>query len=266
MGDEPPGPQECTRTPSTSAPRAPANSCEVASGTGPSPASARASAISWAVRNAVPLGASIFCGWCSSMISTDSKCRAARAANSIISTAPIAKLGAMTTPTPGLSASQPGPFPAVGGEAGRADDHVETVVDAPPQVVHHDVGGGEVDHHLGPRGGVRQLVAVVDRRDQLQILTASTAWHASVPIRPRAPSTPTLIVFAHAGQTIPNVGFYVWNKKFVKKKYTPFDQLSSKASRAAASAKCLVVELADHRERHRAGQQLPRHLTRPLGR
>lgn len=37
------------------------------------PASARAAAISWAVRVAVPLGASALFGWCSSMTSTDSK-------------------------------------------------------------------------------------------------------------------------------------------------------------------------------------------------
>ena len=35
----------CTRTPSTSAPRAPSSACVVASGTGPSPAAARAAAI-----------------------------------------------------------------------------------------------------------------------------------------------------------------------------------------------------------------------------
>ena len=44
----------------------------VASGTGPSPASRRAAATSYAVRRAVPEGASALSGWCSSTISTDS--------------------------------------------------------------------------------------------------------------------------------------------------------------------------------------------------
>ena len=54
-----------------SAPRA-ESSLVVASGTSPRPASARAAATSRAVRAAVPDGASTFCGWCSSTISTDS--------------------------------------------------------------------------------------------------------------------------------------------------------------------------------------------------
>ena len=40
------------------------------------------------------------------MISTDSKYRAARAANCIISTAPMPKFGAISTPTSGLCDSQ----------------------------------------------------------------------------------------------------------------------------------------------------------------
>src|SRR6266545_868358 len=47
---------ECTRIPSTSAPRAPSTSSLVASGDSPSPASLRAFAIRAAVCNAVPLG------------------------------------------------------------------------------------------------------------------------------------------------------------------------------------------------------------------
>jgi len=55
---------------------------------------------------AVPLGASTLPAWCSSMISTESKNRAARSANCVISTAPTAKFGAITTPTSGFTASQ----------------------------------------------------------------------------------------------------------------------------------------------------------------
>jgi hypothetical protein len=48
-------------------------SAPVASGIAGRPASARAAAISSAVRAAVPLGASTLFGWCSSMISAESK-------------------------------------------------------------------------------------------------------------------------------------------------------------------------------------------------
>ena len=48
--------------------------------------------MSSAVRYAVPDGASALFGWCSSMISTESKNRAACSANRIVSTAPIAHL------------------------------------------------------------------------------------------------------------------------------------------------------------------------------
>ena len=82
----------------TVAPRAPSSEVVVASGAGASPASLRACDISSAVRAAVPEGASTLLGWCSSIISADSKYLAALAANSIIKTAPIAKLGAMSTP------------------------------------------------------------------------------------------------------------------------------------------------------------------------
>ena len=58
------------------------------------------SAISRAVRAAVPLGASSLRSWCSSMISALAMWRAASAAKRIISTAPIAKLGATSTLAP----------------------------------------------------------------------------------------------------------------------------------------------------------------------
>ena len=129
-------------------------------------------AISRAVCVAVPLGASSLRGWCCSMISTDSKCRAARAANCIISTAPMPKFGAITTPTPGLRC-QPAahPLEPLLGEAGGADHRVDALVDAPVQVVHDDVRGGEVDDHLGAGvGGVEQPVALVDHRHQVEVV------------------------------------------------------------------------------------------------
>ena len=62
---------ECTGIPSIDAPRAPGTSWVVASGAAGRPA--RACAMSRAVCVAVPEGASTLSGWCSSMISADSK-------------------------------------------------------------------------------------------------------------------------------------------------------------------------------------------------
>ena len=109
----------------------------------------RASAIRRAVRAAVPDGASALNGWCSSMTSTDSKKRAACLANCIDSTAPIAKFGAMSTATSGLCCEPRLHLrDALVGEPGGADHRVDAVVDEELQVVHHDVGMGEVDDDL----------------------------------------------------------------------------------------------------------------------
>ena len=58
-----------------------------------------------AVRRAVPDGASILFAWWSSIISADSKKRAAWAAKRIISTAPTEKFGAISTRAPGAASS-----------------------------------------------------------------------------------------------------------------------------------------------------------------
>ena len=76
-----------------SPPRAPASTSVVV---GSGAHSVDAAAMRSAVRMAVPDGASIFSSWCSSMISAVSKHGAASSAKRIISTAPMAKLGAMT--------------------------------------------------------------------------------------------------------------------------------------------------------------------------
>lgn len=54
---------------------------------------------------AVPLGASTLFGWCSSTTSTDSKYGAAICANFMVSTAPMEKFGAMSTPVSGEASS-----------------------------------------------------------------------------------------------------------------------------------------------------------------
>ena len=56
-------------------------------------------------------------------------------------------------------------------EARRPDDAVDVLVDAEADVVHDDVGPGEVDDHLGAGvGDVEQPVAVVDHRDELEVV------------------------------------------------------------------------------------------------
>src|SRR5690606_11497438 len=45
------------------------------------------------------------------------------------------------------------------------------LIDGPVDVVHHHIGGGEVDHHLGPGvGDGGQPVALIDHGHQFEIL------------------------------------------------------------------------------------------------
>ena len=56
-------------------------------------------------------------------------------------------------------------------EARRPDDAVDVLVDAEPDVVHDDVGPGEVDDHLGAGvGDVEQPVTLVDHGDELEVV------------------------------------------------------------------------------------------------
>ena len=50
-----------------------------------------------------------------------------------------------------------------GADAGRSHDDVHAVVDGPSDVVHHDVGTGEVHRHLGL--GLQQGIDPVRERD-----------------------------------------------------------------------------------------------------
>ena len=90
----------------------------------------------------------------------------------MVSTAPMAKLGAMSTPVSGDASSQPLQLrEALVGPAGGADDGVDAVADAEVEVVHHRGRGGEVDRDLGAGLGQRlQLVAPAERGDQLHVL------------------------------------------------------------------------------------------------
>ena len=108
---------------------------------------------------AVPDGASIFWSWWSSMISAVSKYGAASSAKRIISTAPMAKLGAITALARRRVEARRGSRRVVGAEPGGADDRVHAVVGAPGDVVAGGVDHGEVDRDLGAGVGQRARAA-----------------------------------------------------------------------------------------------------------
>src|SRR5689334_5842261 len=185
---------ECTCTPSCSAPLAPSAAVVVASGTSPRPAAARAALIRSAVLAAVPDGASTLFAWCSSIISADSKNLAACAANRIIRTAPTEKFGAIMTRTSGALSSHP---VTVSSRSWLNPDVPTTTFR--PWLMHHSrlprTSPGAVKSTTASqrasacRSSPWSTVTASSRSP-----AASTAWHTAVPIRPLAPSTPTLII------------------------------------------------------------------------
>jgi hypothetical protein len=183
---------ECTRTPSTLAPRAPGSSSVVASGSGPAPASARAAAINEAVRAAVPDGASTLPAWCSSITSTESKNRAACRANCIISTAPTPKFGAMST-CPGVSSSQPRTW----SKRCSSNPLVPTTTAMPWSSANRMLsstapGWVKSTTTWAPASTSSAGWSPSSRRaTSARSGAASTARHTSPPMRPRAPSTAT---------------------------------------------------------------------------
>jgi hypothetical protein len=63
------------------------------------------------------------------------------------------------------------PVKALLGEAAGAHHHADALVHRPVHVVHHHVGGGEVDEHLGARvGRVEEPVALVDHGHQFEVV------------------------------------------------------------------------------------------------
>ena len=128
------------------------------------------------------------------MISADSKKRAACAANRIISTAPTEKLAAISTRTEGAPASQSRTW------ASRASSNpdVPTTVSS-PWLMHQcrlsRTAPGWVKSTTtaqparSSRGSPASTAAPTSRSS-----AADTAARTAVPIRPRAPSTPTLII------------------------------------------------------------------------
>ena len=107
----------------------------------------RACAISSAVRNAVPEGASTLSGWCISTISTDSKNGAATAAKRIMSTAPMGNWEPPERPCPDPVSSFD-LLKTLAVEAAGPDDDMDPTQDAVFDRAHHHIGRGEVDDHI----------------------------------------------------------------------------------------------------------------------
>src|SRR4051794_32819471 len=208
--------------PPTSAPRAPSSSCVVASGEG---LFSRALATSSAVRRAVPLGASTLFGWCSSTISTESKYGAAVAANCIINTAPMPKLGAISTPRVGASASHV-----------RTVDRRSSSMPVVPTTTSMSWSRHQRMLSITASGVVKSTTTCASCSEvrsssastaatRSMSCAPSTARHTSLPMRPCAPSTPTRIVMP---QTLGDTG----------------------------GKHAVVVERTDDRQRRRAAQEL----------
>ena len=191
---------ECTRIPpAPSPPRAPSATVFVV---GSGAQSADAAAMRSAVCIAVPDGASIFWSWCSSMISAVSKYGAASSAKRIISTAPIAKFGAITAFALDASNAVAELVEVVVGEPGGADDRVDAVLGAPREVLAGGVDHGEVDRDLGagvgaaprrcarPACRARRSRAAAGRCPRGSGSTAATSSSSGSPAPPGTPWRP----------------------------------------------------------------------------
>ena len=153
----------CTRTPSTSAPRAPSRPVEVASGIGASPASRRAAATSSAVRRD---GAARRVGLVG-VVQLDDLDRLVEGrgcgGEAHHQHRADREVGRDQDPDPrGVGQRLAERVEPLVVEAGRADHAVQAVADAPAQVVHHHVGMGEVDDDLGRRSARPETSSGVD--------------------------------------------------------------------------------------------------------
>ena len=119
-----------------------------------------------------PEGASTLFGWCSSTTSTEGKKRAASCANFISSTAPMPKLGAMTTPTSGLGSSHSATVASLASSKPVVPTTQWMFWSMQKRMLSMTTSGpGEVDDDLGAGvGDVEQPVAVVDHRDELEVV------------------------------------------------------------------------------------------------
>ena len=163
----------CTGTPSTSAPRAPSRAVSVASGAGAVPA-LRAGLGDELGGAGGGAGRGVHLLGVVQLDDLDGLEVAARrsAANFMVSTAPMEKLGAMSTPVSGEAASQP--FSCA--RRSSVQPVVPTTAwmpcrDAELEVVHHRGRGGQLDGDLGAGLGQRlQLVAAAEGGHQLHVL------------------------------------------------------------------------------------------------
>ena len=147
-----------------------------------------------AVRAAVPEGASSLPAWWSSTISARSMWREASAAKRIMSTAPIAKLGATNAFAPASRGRRP---QAVEVEARGADHDVHAGGQRRAGVRQRGVGLREVDEHVGAARARRPpSCRAAGRRGRSSSMPSapSTAAHTACPMRPAAPATATRIM------------------------------------------------------------------------
>ena len=102
--------------------------------------------------SAVPDGASTLASWCASTISATSKKRLRVWESCTSSTAPIAKLGATTTPTPFSSGEGVDGLQFGVRDARCAGNPVNAALDRRSQGGGGHVGNGKVHHHVGSAG------------------------------------------------------------------------------------------------------------------
>ena len=204
----------------------PARPATTSCGSGRAPTSARPPAMRCTVIIAVPDGASALASWCSSITSAVSKYGAASSAKRIISTAPMAKLGATrqllvvkALASSSRSAAVKPVVPTTAWTPWSAHQRAFSRAAASDREVdgHLDAGLGHGAGDRAPRRPRRRTspawagsTAATSSRSG----SAATASHTVVPIRPPAPNTPTRIVTTsdrtshrmRYGLSLPNVG------------------------------------------------------------
>ena len=154
------------------------------------PCARRPRSISSAVRFAVPEGASSFASWCSSTISQSGMWGAISFAASIISTAPIAKFGAIRQLPFEPRGERAQLLELLGGEPGRADHHVRAVLQAQAGVLEHGVRDREVDDDVRAATRVSACSsetpsAGIDARHQLHVVRRLDRLADGLPHAPR---------------------------------------------------------------------------------
>src|SRR5215211_1483424 len=155
-----------------------------------------ASRIRSAVRLAVPEGASSFCSWWSSITSHSGMWAAAWRANSIISTAPIAKLGAtnrLAGPTPSNAEKSAPVVPITQWTpASRQVRALSTAASGVEKSTTTSASPNTSPREVSSCGSTRPTSAMSS--------VPSTASRTVRPMRPAAPDTATLIIASRRGE------------------------------------------------------------------